>query len=153
MIDTEAFVEFKKALTLLRNEYPDKALAHIRRAVDLEKHNPYYLSYMGVVLARAEQKWAEAEELCDTALRLKRDQPQLYLNMAEVYAKAGRREDAVETLSRGLRYARRDYRLNQALSKLAIRRPPVLPFLSRGHFLNCTLGKLRHRALMYFAKE
>ncbi len=149
MIDSEAFHEFKQGLTLLYDEYPEKALAHMRRAVELEKHNPYYLSYLGLSLARAERKWAEAEELCNTAVKMKRDHPQLYLNLAEVYVTAGRREDAVEILSRGLNYARRDARLNRALSKLAVRRPPVIRFLNRQHFLNRNLGKLRHRALNY----
>jgi len=85
MIDTEAFREFKQALTFLRDNYPIKALPHMRRAVELDTHNPYYRSYLGVVVARAERKWAEAEELCDTAVRMKRNQAQLYLNLAEVY--------------------------------------------------------------------
>lgn len=152
MIDSEAFHEFKQALTFLHGHYPEKALPHIRRAVEIEKHNPYYLSYLGLSLARAEQKWAEAEELCSSALRMKRDHPQLYLNLAEVYVTAGRREDAVETLSRGLNYARRDARLHLALSKLATRRPPVLPFLERQHFLNRHLGMLRHRAWNYLVQ-
>jgi len=60
MIDTEAFREFKQALTFLRDNYPTKALPHMRRAVELDTHNPYYRSYLGVVVARAERKWAGA---------------------------------------------------------------------------------------------
>jgi len=52
MMDTEAFREFKTGLTLLRDNYAIKALPHMRRAVDLDKNNPYYMSYLGVVLAR-----------------------------------------------------------------------------------------------------
>ncbi len=61
MMDTEAFREFKTGLTLLRDNYAMKALPHMRRAVDLDKNNPYYMSYLGVVLARSERKWGEAE--------------------------------------------------------------------------------------------
>jgi Flp pilus assembly protein TadD len=149
MIDTEAFREFKQALTLLRDNYAGKALPHMRRAVELDHHNPYYRSYLGVVVARAERKWAEAEELCDTAVRMKRNQAQLYLNLAEVYLVAGRREDAVETLNTGLRYARRDVRLNVALNRLSQRRSLVFPFLQRKHFLNRQVGQIRHRTLHY----
>jgi hypothetical protein len=63
MLDTEAFREFKTGLTFLRDNYANKALPHMRRAVDLDKNNPYYMSYLGVVLARSEQKWGEAERL------------------------------------------------------------------------------------------
>ena len=117
MMDTEAFREFKAGLTFLRDNYPQKALPHMRRAVELERNNPYYMSYLGVILARSERKWAEAEQLCDSAVRMKRNQAQLYLNLAEVYSTAGRRDDAVEALQAGLKYARRDVRLNLALNR------------------------------------
>src|SRR5207244_8515537 len=54
MMDTEAFREFKTGLTLLRDRRAAKALPHMRRAVELDKNNPYYMSYLGVVLARSE---------------------------------------------------------------------------------------------------
>ena len=147
MTETEAFKEFKQGLALLRDNFADRALPHMQRAAQLEKSNPYYMSYLGVVLARSEEKWAEAEKLCDSAVRLKRNQAQLYLNLAEVYATAGRREDALETLQAGLKYARRDIRLNLAINRLIQRRSPVFSFLSRRHPLNRQIGRIRHRTL------
>ena len=147
MMDTEAFREFKTGLTFLRDNYAQKALPHMRRAVELDKNNPYYMSYLGVVLARSEGKWGEAERLCDSAVRMKRNQAQLYLNLAEVYASAGRRDDARDALESGLKYARRDVRLTIAMNKLTRRRPPVFGFLGRKHPLNRQLGLLRHRTL------
>ena len=152
MLDTEAFREFKQGLTLLRDDYALKALPHMRRAVELDKNNPYYMSYLGVVLARSEQKWGEAERLCDAAVRMKRNQAQLYLNLAEVYSTAGRRDEALEALQAGLKYARRDVRLTIAMNRLVHRRRPVLSFLSRRHLLNRQLGLLRHRALQAFGQ-
>lgn len=152
MMDTEAFREFKQGLALLRDNYAVKALPHMRRAVELEKNNPYYMSYLGVVMARSEQRWAEAEKLCDGAVRMKRNQAQLYLNLAEVYATAGRREDAVEALQAGLKFARRDVRLNIALNRLIHRRAPVFTFLARKHPLNKSVGKLRHRTLQMIGR-
>jgi Flp pilus assembly protein TadD len=140
-------------LTLLRDNYAVKALPHMRRAVDLDKNNPYYMSYLGVVLARSEQKWGEAEKLCDSAVRMKRNQAQLYLNLAEVYATAGRKEEAVEALQSGLKFARRDVRLTIAMNKLTSRRSPVFSFLSRRHPLNRQIGILRHRALRIFGQD
>lgn len=153
MMDTEAFREFKTGLSLLRDNYASRALPHIRRAVDLEKSNPYYMSYLGVALARTERKWADAERMCDAAVRLKRNQAQLYLNLAEVYIAAGRREDAREALLSGMKYARRDIRLNIAMAKLTQRRPPVFSFLERKHPLNRHFGMLRHKALSTFKKD
>jgi predicted Zn-dependent protease len=152
MLDTEAFREFKQGLTLLRENYATRALPHMQRAMDLEKNNPYYMSYMGVVLARSEQKWGEAEKLCDAAVRLKRNQAQLYLNLAEVYATAGRKDEAVETLQDGLKFARRDVRLTIAMNRLMQRREPVLSFLSRRNPVNRKLGVIRHRAMQILTK-
>ena len=45
MLDTEAFREFKQGLALLRDDYAVKALPHMRRAAELDKNNPYYMSY------------------------------------------------------------------------------------------------------------
>ena len=152
MMDTEAFREFKQGLTLLRDNFAVKALPHMQRAVDLEKNNPYYMSYLGVALARTQQKWADAERLCDAAVRMKRNQAQLYLNLAEVYMVAGRKEDAREALVAGMKYARRDIRLNIAMAKLTPRRTPVFSFLERKHPLNRHFGMLRHRTLRAFGR-
>jgi Flp pilus assembly protein TadD len=134
-------------LTLLRDNFADRALPHMRRAVDLDKNNPYYMSYLGVVLAKSEKKWGEAERLCDSAVKMKRNQAQLYLNLADVYKTAGRREEAVEALQAGLKFARRDIRLTIAMNKLSPRRLPVVGFLHRSHPINRQLGLIRHKTL------
>lgn len=153
MMDTEAFREFKTGLTYLRDNYANRALPHIIRASELEKNNPYYMSYLGVALARTQQKWADAERLCDAAVRMKRNQAQLYLNLAEVYMVAGRKEDAREALVAGMKYARRDIRLNIAMAKLTPRRSPVFTFLERKHPLNRHFGMLRHRTLQAIGRD
>jgi len=153
MMDTEAFREFKTGLTFLRDNYATRALEHIKRATELERNNPYYMSYLGVALARTQQKWADAERLCDTAVRMKRNQAQLYLNLAEVYIASGRREDAREALLAGMKYARRDIRLNIAMAKLTNRRSPIFSFLERKHPLNRHFGMLRHKTLQAFGRS
>ena len=153
MMDTEAFREFKTGLAFLRDNYANKALTHIQKAAELEKNNPYYMSYLGVTLARTQQRFADAERMCDSAVRMKRNQAQLYLNLAEVYIAAGRKEDAREALMSGMKYARRDIRLNIAMAKLTQRREPVFSFLERKHPLNRHFGMLRHKTLHAFGKD
>lgn len=147
MVQVEAFQEFRAGLTLLRGGDANKALPHLKCAFEEEPANPFYISYMGVAIAATQQKWAEAEELCRSAIRISRRQAQLYLNLAEVYVAADRKQDAADTLVRGLRYAPHDRRLKIGLDRLAMRRPPVLPFLPRAHSVNRNLGKLRHHAM------
>ncbi len=151
MIQVEAFHEFRAGLALLRGGDANKALPHLKCAFEEEPANPFYISYMGVAIAATEQKWAEAEELCRSAIRMSRRQAQLYLNLAEVYVGADRKQDAADTLVRGLRYAPHDRRLKMGLDRLAMRRPPVLPFLARTHAVNRNLGKLRHQAIRVIA--
>jgi tetratricopeptide (TPR) repeat protein len=100
-----------------------------------------------VVLAKSEKKWGEAERLCDSAVKMKRNQAQLYLNLADVYKTAGRRQEAVEALQAGLKFARRDIRLTIAMNRLSPRRLPVVGFLHRSHPINRQLGMIRHRTL------
>ncbi len=48
MTDSVAFAEFKQGVRLLRDARPSIALEHFRKAAVLEKHNPYYISFVGV---------------------------------------------------------------------------------------------------------
>lgn len=152
MGDNSAVAEFKLGIQLLQEGHPVEAHNRFQRAVELEKQNAYYISFLGVSEARGQKRWAEAADLCESALKLKRDEAQFYLNLAEVYLSAGRREDAVAVLDRGLIYLMDDPRLRRARAKLGRRRSAVLPFLERGNFLNRSLGKLRHRVLARLRK-
>jgi len=153
MGDHSALAEFKQGVQLLREGYPAEAYNCFYRAVELEKQNAYYLSFLGVSRARGQKNWTAAADLCETALSLKRNEAQFYLNLAEVYVSAGRREDAVAVLDRGLIYFIDDPRIRRARARLGRRRSSVLPFLERGHFLNRSLGKLRHGVLARLHKS
>jgi tetratricopeptide (TPR) repeat protein len=145
MAEVEALNSFKQGVQLLKGGYPQRALVELRRCVEIESANPYYLSFLGLAIARAERKWAEATKLCETALQMKRKELQLHLNMAEVYASAGHRESAIDTLDRAIESFGPDARLVKARSRIEKRRSPILPFLPRQNALNVSLGKLRHR--------
>ena len=72
----------------MRKGQSAEALEYLRRAAGLEQQNPYYLSFLGVCLARAQSKWTAAVELCKTAINIKRKDAQLYMNLADVYVLA-----------------------------------------------------------------
>ena len=153
MADHPALAEFKQGIKLLQNGQSAEALEYLRHAAEMKQQNPYYLSFLGVSVARAQRKWAAAVKLCETAVSLRRTDAQLYLNLAEVYVSAGRRDDAVAVLESGLVYIRADARISRARADLGKRCSPVLPFLERGNFLNRSLGKLRHRVLGRLGKS
>lgn len=137
--------EFKECLKHLRDGHADQALLHARRALGIAPKNPFYLSYTGLLAALSEQRFGDAETLCREAIEMRHNHAQLYLNLAEVYQSAGRIQEAIEVLEKGLVSAGRDFRIRRALQKMGVRREPVLTFLHRTHPLNKTLGKWRHR--------
>ncbi len=153
MSNEVAMKEFKEGLDLLHNKFPRQALVHLKNAAELDKTNPFYLSYLGLALAMVNNNFIEGIDICDDAVRMKRSQPELYLNLAEVYRLAGKKEDAIETLATGSKLTKRDPRLVEALRKMGMRKPPVLAFLDRRNFLNVQLGKLRSKVLQGRGKE
>ena len=151
-VEPDLVGEFRQGLKALKSGYPQKALVHMRTAFESEKHNPFYLSFLGLAVARAERQWVRATELCEIAVQLRRNECQFHLNLAEVYALSGRREKALDTIDAALAHFGKDPRLVRARSRVEKRRVPVLPFLTRDHFLNRTFGKVRHRTLSRFGK-
>jgi len=149
---SDPVADFREGVALLKNGYPQRALVRLRRAFECEKRNPYYLSFLGLSVARAERKWDQASELCEIAVHLKRQEAQFRLNLAEVYQLAGRRVQAIDTLDAALEVFSNDARLKRARSRVEKRRSPVLFFLDRDNVLNRQLGKLRHRALKRVGK-
>jgi predicted Zn-dependent protease len=137
--------DFKECLKELREGRPEEALQHARRALGSAPKNPFYLSYAGLLAALTEQRFGDAETLCLEALGMQHNHPQLYLNLAEVYQNAGRPQEAIEVLEKGLVSAGHDFRIRRAREKIGARRRPVLSFLPRSHPLNRILGKWRHR--------
>jgi len=148
----DTVAEFKEGVKHLKNGYPQKALEKLQSAFESDKKNPFYMSFLGVSIARARQNWAQATELCDRAIQLNPKEIQFHLNLGEVYALAGQRERSLRTLDLALGLFGDDQRLKRAYSKVEKRRNPVLPFFGRGHFLNRELGKLRHRILKQYDK-
>jgi len=137
--------EFKECLKRLRDGHAEEALLHARSALGASPRNPFYMSYVGLLAAMAEQRFADGQALCQDALALRHNHAQLYLNLAEVFQLSGRKEDAIATLEKGLISAGRDFRLRRALEKIGVRRQPVLAFLHRCHPVNRALGRWRHR--------
>jgi tetratricopeptide (TPR) repeat protein len=152
-LEHDPVTDFKEGVDLLKNGYPQRALVRLRRAFECERRNPYYLSFLGLSIARAERKWDQASELCEVAIHLKRNEVQFHLNLADVYAAAGRRTQAIDTLDAALELFSNDARLKRARTRIEKRRSPVLSFLGRDNALNKQLGKLRHRALKRTGKD
>jgi Flp pilus assembly protein TadD len=123
------------------------ALVHFQEAVMLEPHSKGYLSYLGVAVAHAERKYSDAEQLCRRAIEAEYHRPEHYYNLGEVHLLAGRKSDAMKCFNQSLSWNPNFEAAQDALRKLGVRKPPVLPMLSRSHPVNVILGRaLRKKA-------
>lgn len=122
------------------------ALQHFQEAVVLEPQSKGYLSYLGLATAHASRKFSDAEQLCRRAIEAEYHRPEHYYNLGEVYVLAGRKKDAIRAFNQALSWNPSHEAAHDALRRLGVRRPPVVPVLARSHPLNIFLGKaLRSR--------
>jgi hypothetical protein len=73
----------------------------------------------------------------------RRSEPQIFLALMGLVSED--RKAAYEGVVQALRCEPDNAALRELLSRLGIRRPPVLGYLHRDHVLNIWLGKLRHK--------
>lgn len=127
----------------------DLEAAHqaFERAYRKDPRDPRFMSWYGVTLVLVERNSNLGIVFCDQAVRMAGPEPELLLNQARVHLSLNQRERAVRAILRGLELFPDDPRLAAARDAMGIRRPPVIPFLSRNNPLNRLLGRLRHRWL------
>jgi tetratricopeptide (TPR) repeat protein len=100
----------------------DEAAREFRRVADLRPGDSGALFYAGLVLMRQGQ-WMEAAEAFDEAASLPNARPAVFHNLAYVYERLGRYEDAEAALEQALaRGAGTDPRVRTSYGVLALRR-------------------------------
>ena|SRR5215472_7812941 len=67
----EPVAAFTEGVKMLKNGYSKKAVACFKRALECDKQNPYYLSFLGVSMAQGERNLTEAVKLCEAAIQKK----------------------------------------------------------------------------------
>ena len=112
-----------------------------------------FYAFLGYGVARYQNKRREGLKLCRRALELEFYQPESYYYLASTLLLLRDRREAFEVVNRGLRVDADFAGLIELRDQLGARRAPVLRFLSRGHFLNRMLGRLRHQLLSIGRKK
>ena len=111
-----------------------------------------FYSYLGYGIAWRKRKPHEGLMLCEHAVQTEFYQPENYINLARTHLLAGRRMSALRAAEQGLRVDPEDARLHDLITRIELRRNPVLRFLPRSNPVNYSLGYLRHHALRMVEK-
>jgi hypothetical protein len=72
-------------------------------------------------------------------------EPMLYVNFGRVLLERGERMKARDQFMKAYRLDNTNAPAALELSRMGVRKKPVIPFLSRNNPLNVYFGKLRHR--------
>jgi tetratricopeptide (TPR) repeat protein len=119
------------------------ALASFERAVQLEC-SPVHCSFLALCIAKERGLYLQAIAICEEAIAMEPANPVHYLNLGRIHLLRGEKGDGIRVFREGLK-AGRHPRIIVEMEKLGIRKPPVIPFLSRDSPINKYLGKIFSR--------
>ena len=129
-----------------------RAAALLNDALKISPDNPIYLSMLGYCVG-IQGNLIAAEKMCRKAVTQTPMDPVVHVNLSRVLLEQGRRKEARDELMFAYRIDNTNAPAALELSRMGVRRRPVIPFLHRNHPLNCYLGKLRHYIMRRKAGE
>jgi Flp pilus assembly protein TadD len=128
----------------------DEAIATLRLAAHFAPEHARIRSLLGLSIAYGERDLEQARILCESATKQEFFNPDLYLNMAQVYLVFGRRAEALRYLRRGQMIDPGHVGIGESIVRLGRRQRPMLPFLPRKHPINRALGGARQSIVARF---
>ena len=135
----------ERGIALCRAGDWDRGLSLLgRRVAEQGRLTSQGYSFLGYGLASRRKQLREGLQLCEHAVKLEFYQPENLLNLAKTRLLTGDRRGAMGAVRRGLAIDAEHSELVALAEQLGERRPPIVAFLSRGHFVNVILGRLRH---------
>lgn len=117
--------------------------------------DPIILSYYGCLQALVDKKHRAGVEKCKQALTMIKKEstfgddmlyPVFYLNLGRAYLAAGRKNDALDALGKGLKYDNNNRDILMEMRKLGSRKHALIPFLDRSNPINKYIGLLLRKA-------
>lgn len=141
MTDTDVTTLIRQGLTALDEDNALLALTTFEQASRQQPKAATVLSCLGYCIARVRQDLEKGLLLCQEALRLEPANPLHFLNLGRVYRLARQKRQAIAVFREGLRYGRH-MGIIEELQQMGQRRPPLLGFLARTHYLNRYWGLL-----------
>jgi Tfp pilus assembly protein PilF len=148
MIEQDTFESreyFNKATKMItRGEYSD-ASQLIQEALKISPENPLYLSCMGLCVGMQGNTFA-GERMCRKAMGMAKSPDATFnVNLGRILLKQGNRSGARNCFTKAYSIDNTHSPAALELSRMGVRKKPVLSCLHRNHPLNIYLGKIRHR--------
>jgi Flp pilus assembly protein TadD len=123
-----------------------EASSILTQALKLAPDNPIYISQLGFCVGML-GNLPDGEKMCRRAHKMAPTIPIVLVNLGRILVEKGLRQEARVLFAQAYQIDNTSSPAALELSRLGVRKPPVLPFLNRRHILNKYLGILRHRLL------
>lgn len=139
----ESKVLFSQALEMMSRNNVQSAISNLEEALQIAPDNPAYLSHYGLCVAIDRGEYEAGRRLCERAIRMDPSDPINRVNLGRIYRLEGMNDRAHNTFIKAWRQNKSHPAAASELSRMGIRRRPVIRFLPRSHWLNVRLGMLR----------
>ena len=140
---SESRTLYALALEKIKRNLFREALGHLAEALRIAPSNPYYRSHFGYCLAQVEKDFERAIHVCRQASDSRPLDPDLHVNLGRVYRLKGDNAEAHKAFSQAWHLRKGHAGAAAELSRMGVRRPPVIELLPRSHWFNRYLGILR----------
>jgi len=142
-VDAEFAAEMvRRAKRLIEEDRHRDAELYLRQALERVPDHKECQAYIAVCLA-GKRKFVSAEKLAKNVIRNNPFDAIAYYALGRVNLIGSRRGSAFHNLAKARTLATGDRELEGEVSRLDPRRPPVIRWLPRNHFLNIMFGKWR----------
>lgn len=143
----ESNVLFNRAIEMLNRNRAQQARKHLEQALQICPQHPAYLSMYGLCVAIDSEDFDAARRICEKAVKINPDDPINRVNLGKVFRLQGDNASAYEEFLAAWQLDKLHPAPAAELTRMGIRRPPVLRFLPRSHWANVQLGRLRSYVL------
>lgn len=121
-----------------------EASSLLMHALKISPDNPVYVSYLGYCIGML-GNIEGGVKMCQRAAQMAPAIPIVLVNLGKILVETGRRQEARKLFAQAYRIDNTHSPAALELSRLGVRKQPVLPFLGRENILNKYLGIFRHR--------
>lgn len=144
-VEAEAFESrelFRRAEIQINRGRFREASAILTQALKMAPDNPIYISQLGYCVGML-GNLSDGEKMCRRAMTMAPTVPIILVNLGRMLVEKGLRQEARILFTQAYQIDNTSSPAALELSRLGVRKPPVLPFLGRGNILNKYLGILR----------